>query len=246
MGNILFEMHQAEGALQAQNPNLNSPEAKKFYFNQILKKYKVSQADFDSSLVWYTKHPIEFGDLYTNILTRMDTLSAEVERGKFHPAEAAKYGLIDVDIWNLRRSYKLTKDSTRTKISFEINNTGNLLTGDKYTLSFLRRVAPSDSSINPYIVLRINYDNGKSDSIYTKTYNDSLLRRYKLTFKARDSLRIKSLSGDLLGNKVSKGVMAATLDSIKLIRQFNIYNQSKIQTRINFKDKVLPKIESPK
>lgn len=238
--NILFEMHKTEGALQSEGFNLNTtPEEKKKYYDEILKKYDVSQADFDSTLVWYTKHPKEFGELYQNILTRFDTLSAEVQRGKYHPKNNQN-GIVEVDLWNLRRNYKLTKDSARTKINFEILNTDNLLVGDKYVLSFLRRVATSDSSVNPHIVLKINYINGKSDSIYTKTYNDNLLRRYTLIFKARDTLKIKSLSGYLLGNKISKGKMNATLDSIKLIRKFNVYNVNKLKLRLDLKDKITP------
>lgn len=231
MVTILTEMHKTEGILQAEGYNYNNPEEKKKYYDAILKKYKIKQADFDSSLVWYAKHPKEFGLVYTDVLIRLDTLNAQVQRGKFHPNEGGN-GIQEANIWNLRASYNLTKDSARTKIDFEIPNGNNLMVGDTYILSFLRRVAPSDSSLNPHIVLKINYLNGKKDSIYTKTYNDSLLRRYTLTFKARDTLKIESLTGSLLGNDSSKGKMNAFLDSIKLIRKFNVYNQIKLKKRV--------------
>lgn len=239
MENILFEMHKTEGALQAKEITAQTLENKKLYFSQILKNQHVTQAEFDSTIVWYTKHPMEFADLYKNIITRFDTLNAQVQRGTFHPKDA-NYGITDVDIWNLKKMYKFTKDSMRTKVDFEIAGNDILLVGDKYTLSFLRRVAPCDSSENPFIVLKINYLNGKKDSIFTKTYNDSLLRRYKLIFKVRDTLKIKSISGSLLGVKTPKGKMCATLDSVKLMRSFNTYNQYKIRQRVDAKDKTAP------
>ncbi len=234
MEEILFEMHKTEGVLQSGDYTYNLPEQKKLYFNSLLDKYGISQADFDSSLVWYTKHPKEFGLVYGKVLARMDTLNAQVQRGEFHPGESNKNQ--EMDIWNLRRTYKLTKDSTRTSLDFEITNADNLMVGDKYELRFLRRVAPSDSSEHPYIVLRVNYLNGKKDSIYTKTYNDSILRRYKLLFAARDTLKIKSITGSILGAKKPKGKMNAFLDSITLVRRYNAYDQLKLKKRVEEKD----------
>lgn len=234
MEEILFEMHKTEGTLQAEDYMYSSPEQKKLYFDVVLKKYGVEQAVFDSSLVWYTKHPKEFGLVYGKVLARIDTLNAQVQRGEFRPGESGKTQ--EMDIWNLRRTYKLTKDSARTSIDFEIANNDNLMVGDKYELRFLRRVAPSDSSEHPYIVLRVNYLNGKKDSIYTKTHNDSILRRYKLLFSARDTLKIKSITGSLLGAKKPKGKMNAFLDSITLVRRYNAYEQIKLKKRLETKD----------
>ncbi|MGC3977075.1 MAG: DUF4296 domain-containing protein [Paludibacteraceae bacterium] len=240
MTDILFEIHKTEGVLQAEGLTYNTPDEKKKHFDFILQKYGVTQVELDSSLVWYTKHPKEFGLVYADVLARIDTLTAQVQRGKFHPGNK-NFGFEESNIWNLRTSYRLTKDSARTKINFEIPNTGSFFTGDKYILSFLRRVTPLDSSINPRIVLRINYLNGKKDSIYTKTFNDSLLRRYTIIFKARDSLKIESITGALLDCDRQKGNVNAYFDSIKLIRKFNVYNQSKIKQRIDLLDKTQPK-----
>lgn len=234
MENILTEMHQTEGALQAKGFEYNVPEVKKKYYNEILDKYGITQATFDSSLVWYTKHPKEFGMVYTKVLANLDTLNTEIGRGKFHPDDIA--GMIETNLWNLRTKYKFTTDSARNAIDFEIPNTQNLTTGDAYILSFLRQIAPADSSIAPYVVLRINYLNGKKDSIYTKIHNDSLLRRITFTFQARDSLKIKSLNGTLLGVKTPKGKVIGFVDSIRLVRKFNAYQQVKIRKRIDVLD----------
>lgn len=235
MTQVLTEIHQTEGVLQTQGIDYNTPEVKKQYYNQILKKYKISEAVFDSSLVWYTKHPKEFGQVYNGILANIDTLNNQVQRGKFHPDEVN--GTQETDLWKLRTKYVFTKDTVRNAVYFEIPNTNNLMVGDIYKLSFLRKIAPADSSINPYVVLRINYLNGKKDSIYVKAFNDNLLKRYTLTFKARDTLKIKSLDGSLLGVRKIKGKQIGRIDSITLIRKFNIYQQEKLKKRVELLDK---------
>ncbi|MFV0471838.1 MAG: DUF4296 domain-containing protein [Paludibacteraceae bacterium] len=233
MTEIIVTIHQTEGALQAEGFQTNTPENKKKYMEAVLKKHNISQADFDSSLVWYTKHPKEFGLIYEDVLARIDTLNAKVERGAFHP-ESNVANNQEYDIWTLKRKYSFTKDSARNRLDFEILGNGdNLTPGDRYVLSFLRRVSPVDSSYNPHIVLRINYEGGKKDSIYTKTHNDSLLCRYTLTFTARDTLKIESVNGSLLGADSAKGEMNGELDSIKLIRKFNLYKQSKLKNILN-------------
>lgn len=237
MEDILYEMHKSEGIVQAQGYFQNTSQQQKEYYDQILKKYKVTQAEFDSTLAWYTKHPLEFSELYKKVIVRFDTLNTQVSKGKFHPLNAQN-GMMKTDLWKLRRTFKLNKDSARTKIDFEIVNSDNLFVGDKYTLSFLHRVAKSDSSVNPYAVLRINYTNGKKDTLLAKSFNDNKLRRFKIILFAKDSSRIKSLSGCLLGNKTPKGSMNATVDSIKLTREFNIYKQNNIRNRVSIKERI--------
>lgn len=234
MTSLLTEIHQTEGVLQSQGIDFNTPEVKKQYYAMVLKKFKVSEAVFDSSLVWYTKHPKEFGQVYNNVLANIDTLNNQVQKGKFHPGDVD--GVQETNLWTRRIKYEFTKDSARNVINFDIPNTNNLMVGDLYKLSFLRKVARSDSSVSPYVVLRINYQNGKKDSIYMKTVNDNLLKRYTLTFKARDSFKIKSLNGTLLGVYKAKGKLIGKVDSVKLIRRFNIYQQEKLKKRIDLLD----------
>ena len=230
MENLLVDMHVLEGSMRATgNYNLSGEESR-LYYAALFEKYGVTVADFDSSLVWYTKHPKKFERIYVNVMSRIDSLSSDIRNGKYHPVDSSALSG-EINLWTRATRYVLTKDSARTELSFEIENV-ELLPNDFYTLSFLHRVAPSDSSRNPHAVLYVNYANDVVDSIYTKTRNDSVLRRYTLIFKARKNLKINSLSGYLLGNDSSLGKMNASLDSIKLIRRYNPYKQDSIRAVI--------------
>lgn len=227
MENLLYDIHVLEGSLRAKGMDYGEEDSKSHYYSALFDKYDITKEEFDSCLSWYTRNPKRFERIYANVITRVETLRTDVEKGKFHPVDStALSGL--VDLWNLPTKYTFTKDSVRNKLHFEIKN-NDLLANDFYELSFLHRLAPSDSSVNPHVVMYVNYLNGYVDSIYSKTMNDSTLRRYTLKFKARKELKIKSLSGYILGNDSSKGKMAASIDSIKLLRRFNPFRQDSIR-----------------
>ncbi|MEI7504218.1 MAG: DUF4296 domain-containing protein, partial [Paludibacter sp.] len=220
MTDVLTEMHRLDGTMAAKGLQYGNYQEKAQYYSFILKKYDISQAQFDSSLVWYTKNPKTFDVIYDNVLARLTDFEKEVKRGKYHPVDSVEMAKIKVNLWNKKSQYTFKKDSARTHLDFEILNS-DLLFGDVYTLKFLQRISPEDSCIKQHVMLRINYFNGKKDIAFAVSHNDSLLRRYSLRLPAMKRLKIKSISGELLGSKTYKGKFNCTLDSIVLMRVYN-------------------------
>jgi hypothetical protein len=238
MADILTDLHKTDGTLFEKGYQYGHYPDKIPYYKFILKKHGITQAIFDSSLVWYTKNPMKFDKVYTKVLANLTKEDTEIKRGKYHPVDSAELAMMKINIWNKGKKYNYTKDSTRTRLDFEITNK-NLLLGDVYILRFLQRIAPKDSCTKQHIVLRINYTNGKSDSVYAVAHNDSLLRRYTLRLAAKRKLKIKSVSGELLGSKAYKGKFNVTLDSISLIRRFNGVKQDSLRKVVDRADSVL-------
>lgn len=219
MADVLVEMHKTDASLSEKGLTFSYYSKKAPYYNYILKKYGISQAEFDSSLVWYTKNPQRFDNVYDNVISQLTALQKDIYKGKYHSIDSTEIGKIKLDIWNKRTRYVLTKDSARTRLDFEIKN-DNLLFGDMYVLKMLLYIAREDSCTKQHIVLRINYFNGKTDSTYQVAHNDGITRRYTFRMPANKKLKIKSISGQLLGSLVYKGVLHATVDSIRLMREF--------------------------
>jgi len=224
MTDVLTEMHKTDASLNERGLAYGHYTDKAPYYKFIFKKYGISKAQFDSSLVWYSKNPRIFGNMYDKVLINLTTLQKDVKNGKYHAVDTLDLRKMSTFIWNKRPKYLLTKDSSRTHLNFEIIDS-NFMFGDVYVMKFLQRIAPEDSCKKPRVVFRINYENGKTDSIYSKAYNDSLLRRYTIRFKAFRKLKIKSVSGELLASKTYKGKQNSVTDSISLMREYN----SKIQ-----------------
>ena len=127
MANVLTEMHKTDASLAQKDLLYGRYSDKVPYYKFILKKYGITQAEFDSSLVWYTKNPIRFERVYDNVLVQLTSLQIDVKKGKYHKIDSLDQNIIKYNIWNKRTHYALNKDSTRTKLNFDILFNNNLL-----------------------------------------------------------------------------------------------------------------------
>jgi hypothetical protein len=231
MAKVLTEMHKTDASMNEKGLTYGHYTDKAPYYSYILKKYKISQAQFDSSLVWYSKNPRVFSNIYDIVLVNLTSLQKDVKNGKYHPVDTFDMTKMRTYIWNKRIRYILTKDSARTHLDFVITD-NNLLFGDVYELKFLERIAPEDSCKKARAILRINYANGKTDSVFRTAFNDSLLRRYTFRFRAFRKLKIKSVSGELLASKMYKGKLNVSIDSISMYRVFNAKKQDSLRNEV--------------
>jgi len=71
MEDILVDLHTSEGVLQVAGYNYGHDEAYRGYCLTILKQHGITQAQFDSSLVWYTAHPTIFDKIYPKVIDRL-------------------------------------------------------------------------------------------------------------------------------------------------------------------------------
>ena len=68
MREVLYDLHRADGAIQVAG-----------YYKNVLDKHGITQAEFDSSLVWFTDNPQIFNKIYPKVIARLET-DLEVEK----------------------------------------------------------------------------------------------------------------------------------------------------------------------
>lgn len=219
MKDFLADLHLLDAVLD-EKPLANERE-RAYYYNALLLKHSITKAEFDSSLVYYTKNPKLFERIYSGVVKDLEKFQSEVHEGKYFPVlpDSIRLKPLEQEIWSRSTAYHFTKDSLRQQTAFSIRNY-SLMTKDIYLLRFLMRVAPQDSSKNAYAALKIHYADGKVDSITHKTYNDSVLRRYAFRFRASRNVSIDSLSGVFYGSSRYAGVFNVKVDSISLKRVY--------------------------
>ncbi len=77
MEDVLCDLHRADGILYVKGFAYGRDEAASKYYEVVLQKHGITQAVFDSSLVWYTDHPQRFNKIYPKVVARLE---AEKER----------------------------------------------------------------------------------------------------------------------------------------------------------------------
>lgn len=71
MRKLLVDLHKTDALLQINGLYNASTEDKAIYYAQVLEKHGLTQAEFDSSLVWYTAHPQLFDKIYPKVLAEL-------------------------------------------------------------------------------------------------------------------------------------------------------------------------------
>lgn len=71
MREIIVDLHKTDALLSKKGVSNRNVEARQIYYAQVLEKHHVTQAEFDSSLVWYTAHPQLFDKIYPKVLAEL-------------------------------------------------------------------------------------------------------------------------------------------------------------------------------
>ena len=81
MREVLYDLHRADGAIQTAGYNYAHDQEVARYYKNVLDKHGITQAEFDSSLVWFTDNPQIFNKIYPKVIERLEA-DVEVEKQK--------------------------------------------------------------------------------------------------------------------------------------------------------------------
>lgn len=72
MREVIIDLHKTDAMLQLNGRRAHDNEIKAIYYAQVMEKHGITQAQFDSSLVWYTAHPQFFNKIYPKVLKELE------------------------------------------------------------------------------------------------------------------------------------------------------------------------------
>lgn len=67
MREVLIDLHKTDALIQIAGLQYGHDEALNIYYAQVMEKHGITQSQFDSSLVWYTAHPVFFDKIYPKV-----------------------------------------------------------------------------------------------------------------------------------------------------------------------------------
>lgn len=74
---VMIDLHKTDALIQVAGLQYGHNEAMNLYYAQVLEKHGVTQAQFDSSLVWYTAHPQLFDKIYPKVIAQLEAEKAD-------------------------------------------------------------------------------------------------------------------------------------------------------------------------
>ena len=164
MENVLYDYHIAK-ALGEGTPHADNYK-RVLYVESVFKKYGITQAQFDSSMVWFSRNPEVLGKIYENIVNRLKAEQTNLEEllalreGKPRTSVAGD----SVDVWFGQQLYRLTGTPLTNRLTFSLPADSNFQDRDtlRWHVRFLFSGTAFDSVAAPVMSLSLHY---KNDSV---------------------------------------------------------------------------------
>lgn len=219
MEDLLYDYHLASS--MANSLSYSENYKKEAYYQYVFEKHHVTEAEFDSSMVWYSRNSDMLAGMYEKLQKRLDR---EVEQMKVQVAKRDNQVDVSmsgdtVDVWQDRTLFWLTPSDLTNKVLFDLKADTTFRPLDAMTLtadlSFIPFDKVNDSSSQ--VVMGINYcfDN---DSVQGATQTFRSPGFCRLYFKPDSAYTIRSVSGFIYYIPGKKSSGSVLLDNIRLTR----------------------------
>jgi len=129
---VLYDMMIAEAMIEIKNDSFPTSKERQMVFDAVFTKHRITQADYDTSLIWYGKHI----DLYMAIykLVQKDVNEKYAALGEINPNPLS--GDISsqdsIDIWIYKRFKILHPKSVFNTLTFDITPQTPYSSGSSY------------------------------------------------------------------------------------------------------------------
>lgn len=219
MADILYDYQLAQTVFQQQGGDSLTLLS---YYDNIFNKYDVSKAEFDSSLVYYTRHTRQLYDIYKRVGERFDRELA-AQGGTTNAF--AQYGdnIASGDTANIWRGdvcFALTPQQSSNIVTFDAPVDTSFHKGDRVILDFDTQLIYQEGVRNVVAVLKVTLSN---DSVVTDVRQLMSSSHYHMQVEDTGKLGIKGVQGFfMLGYNSSEGLSTtlslAVMYNVKLLK----------------------------
>ncbi len=220
MEDILYDYHLMQ-SMAYYNADTNSTAFNKhLLYHAVLKKYGITEAEFDSSLVYYYTHAKTFNEIYSEVESRME---AEAVRLGASAGEMGQYSLLTADgdtanIWRNASSKVLLPVPPYNKFTFAIEADTTFRRGDSFVFNFMSSFVYQNGTKDAVVYMAVAYDN---DSIASFANHISVSGQSQMRIPGNFRNGIKRIDGFVClnqGNDESMTQKLMFIDGIQLIR----------------------------
>ena len=209
MERVLYDYHLATGMTITQGS-----AQKEAYRKYIFQKHGISEAVFDSSMVWYTRNSKMLADIYTNLSKRFQ---AEEERitlmiGEKGTKQITTLAGDSIDIWQQPDIQWLAHTPLSDMVSFEIQSDSNFKPKDRFVwtanYTFL-----SEGKVTMGMTLLFN-----NDSVAGKTLTLTQSGKQTLDLQPDSAYQLKSINGFIYVHGAPLQKPSVLVNDINLMR----------------------------
>lgn len=188
------------------------------YKNYVFNKHGVTEAEFDSSMVWYTRNSKELTDIYKNLQKRYEMAEEQMksELNKRSGQISVSLSGDSVDVWSDRNLYWLTTSPLTNRLMFDLK--ADTTFHDKDILVFeadYSFLAYEKNTAQAVVSLKITFKNDSTlamSKIINKSGNEQLV------LKPDSAYEYKSINGFVYFSNPDTVDASIIINNIKLVR----------------------------
>ncbi|MGL4781264.1 MAG: DUF4296 domain-containing protein [Bacteroidales bacterium] len=215
MENIIYDLYVGEALSDNQYGRYGNSDFKRDYYLTTLEKYGVTEAQYDSSLVFYGKHVDKYRDIYSRVVSRLEKEEAKYDRLLAQEQKAAKSLAGDsVNIWTNNRMFAIlpTDDVQMIRV---IPSDENFKEADSFTINIDIKNYPSDQLVEaPLFFMSIRHDD---NSLKTNSVELTKTGTYEMTVKGLSGKKITKIDCYVLVNSQINGYFIPVIGEIKAL-----------------------------
>lgn len=158
MENLLIDIHKTEAVMSLNQSKYRSSESKRTLRQAVYLRHNTTQAEFDSSLVWYGEHLDVYMDIYERVIARLEVENEMIKEliAQDNSQTLTRAG-DTVDIWKQEKYHIFSTDKGSNVMAFNITNDENFKRNDHFLLQFfVRNLPPTSNSVQAYFAIRHN------------------------------------------------------------------------------------------
>ena len=224
MEDILYDYHLAL-AMSRQKGGGDLDFNRSLYFQSVLKKYGVTEAEFDSSLVYYYSHAYRLKDIYSEVNQRLndEATSLGVAVGDINRYSQYSTTGDTANIWNLQTDLLLIPRATMNRYNFTVKVDSTFKKGDSFMFQFMSEYIWQSGSKDVTVCIVCKYE---GDSIIQTVNHISVAGTAQVRVPANREKKLKEMRGFIYlsdGGDDSNTRKMLFISQIQLIRFHDKY-----------------------
>lgn len=156
----------------------------------VFKKHNITKAEFDTSMVWYTRNMEKLSDIYANLSKRFENANNNIAQVYQSYKKEQVISGDSVDLWYKRRLYVLSSAPLTNRITFEMKADTTFHELDRLVWN-MNVFGEGKKNGNLYASLVVSY---KNDSVISVVRPISSYGHHAIVLKT-DTLPIRNLQG---------------------------------------------------
>lgn len=216
MVDVLYDYHVSQAMADQDTKDGKMGYNRRVYFLAVLKKHGLTEAEFDSSMIYYYRRADYLRKIYSKVQDRMSeeatgTAVTEIRRRFVSGSDTA-------DIWRENRSYVLSPAIPYNKVVFTVKADTAFRKGDTYLLTFDTNFLYQSGTKDATLHVAVRYSN---DSIVVFTQNVSTSGMTQMRIRPNDDAVVRDMRGFIYvdrGRDESSTLKLMFIDNVQLLR----------------------------